>query len=262
MTIYGHSAGATHILALMTSPLAKGLFHKAWMASGSPRYDKLAKDAYNDNLVYLKNTNCSTLDCLLGLSSQQATEAIPWDTFPNWNMYDQYDLPYKLTQFDGSMAIVDGKLTNESANQLKYSISWSCYKMNWATSWENLFMPYANIKGADQPAHPRSLISAFVVCRLHSIIPLVSISDISNVYLASVAAQASLSLTWSQTPKTGFLVTRLNCEHQERLYGKVTSYTLTTVSNEPAHEIMAWDYGIFRPSYSFFKRACAAIQWG
>ena len=33
----------------------------------------------------------------------------------------------------------------------------------WATSWENLFLPYANNKGADQPAHPHSLISAFVV---------------------------------------------------------------------------------------------------
>ena len=34
----------------------------------------------------------------------------------------------------------------------------------WATSWENLFLPYVNNKGADQPAHPRSLISAFVIC--------------------------------------------------------------------------------------------------
>ena len=33
--------------------------------------------------------------------------------------------------------------------------------MNWAMSWENRFLPYANNKGADQPAHPRSLISAF-----------------------------------------------------------------------------------------------------
>ena len=28
---------------------------------------------------------------------------------------------------------------------------------------KKLFMPYANNKGADQPAHPRSLISTFVV---------------------------------------------------------------------------------------------------
>ena len=60
----------------------------------------------------------------------------------------------------------------------------------WATSWENLSMPYANNKGADQPAHPRSLISAFVVRCLDSIIPLVSISIVSSLYLTSVAAQA------------------------------------------------------------------------
>ena len=40
-------------------------------------------------------------------------------------------------------------------------------------------------------------------------ISLVSISEISRLYLASVAAQKGLCLTWSQTPKTGFLVTRL-----------------------------------------------------
>ena len=34
-------------------------------------------------------------------------------------------------------------------------------------------MPYANNKGADQPAHPRSLISAFVVRFLDSVISLV-----------------------------------------------------------------------------------------
>ena len=41
----------------------------------------------------------------------------------------------------------------------------------WGTSWENLFLPYANNKGADQPAHPRSLISAFVSHCPDSIIP-------------------------------------------------------------------------------------------
>ena len=70
-------------------------------------------------------------------------------------------------------------------------------------------MLYANNKGADQPAHLHSLIRAFVVRCLDSIISLVSISKISSLYLASVAAQASLYLTWSQTPKTGFLMTRL-----------------------------------------------------
>ena len=71
-------------------------------------------------------------------------------------------------------------------------------------------MPYANNKGADQPMHPRSLISTFVVRCLSSLVHLVSISEIPSVYLAaSVAAQAGLFLTWSQTPKTDFFVTRL-----------------------------------------------------
>ena len=64
-------------------------------------------------------------------------------------------------------------------------------------------MPYVN-KGADQPAHPRSLMSAFVVRCLDNMIPLVSIPEISRLYLTSVAVQAGLSLPWSQTLKTGF----------------------------------------------------------
>ena len=36
--------------------------------------------------------------------------------------------------------------------------------------------------------------------------PIVSISKIASLLLVSVAEQAGLSLTWSQTPKTGFLV--------------------------------------------------------
>ena len=69
-------------------------------------------------------------------------------------------------------------------------------------------MPYAKNKGTDHLAHPRSLISAFVDRRLDSIIPLVSVSEISNLYLASVAAHAGLRIRWLQSPKTVFFVTR------------------------------------------------------
>ena len=79
----------------------------------------------------------------------------------------------------------------------------------WATSWKNLFVPYVNNKGTDQPVHLHSLISTFVFPCLDSMISLVSISEISSLYLASVAEQAGLSLNWSQTRKTGFLMTRL-----------------------------------------------------
>ena len=65
-------------------------------------------------------------------------------------------------------------------------------------------MSYANSKGADQPAHPCSLISAFVLCYLDSVMSLVSVTKISSLMLASVAEQASLSLTLSETPEDTF----------------------------------------------------------
>ena len=65
-------------------------------------------------------------------------------------------------------------------------------------------MPNANTKGADQPAHPRSLISTFIVRCIDSIIPLVSISEISSLYLAPVAEQPGLSLIWSKFLKDTF----------------------------------------------------------
>ena len=74
-------------------------------------------------------------------------------------------------------------------------------------------MPYMNNKAADQPAHPSSLISAFVVHCLDSIILVVSISESSSLYLASEAEQAGLSQPLSQTPKTGFLATWLIYKH-------------------------------------------------
>ena len=42
-------------------------------------------------------------------------------------------------------------------------------------------MTYANNKGADQPAHQRSLISAFVVRYLDSIICVLAKSEISRL---------------------------------------------------------------------------------
>ena len=74
----------------------------------------------------------------------------------------------------------------------------------WARPWEKCLMSYANNKGADQPAHPRSLISAFVFRCLGSVMSLVSVTKISSLILASVAEHASLSLTWSETPEDTF----------------------------------------------------------
>ena len=59
---------------------------------------------------------------------------------------------------------------------------WSCHTGNCndlSHVMRKSVMPYANNKGADQPAHPCSLISAFVVRCLDSILSLVSIFAMS-----------------------------------------------------------------------------------
>ena len=65
-------------------------------------------------------------------------------------------------------------------------------------------MPYADNKCADQPAHPRSLISTFVFHCFDSIISVVSISKMSSLWLVSVVQQAGLSLTWSKNAEDRF----------------------------------------------------------
>ena len=44
-----------------------------------------------------------------------------------------------------------------------------------------------------------------------STIPLLPKSEISSFYPSSVTVQPGLCRTWSETPKTGFLITRLIC---------------------------------------------------
>ena len=68
---------------------------------------------------------------------------------------------------------------------------------------------FANKTGADQPAHPRRLISAFVIHVLKSIISKLATGEILFFYLVSVAEETGLKLALSDTPKTGFLAKRL-----------------------------------------------------
>ena len=49
-----------------------------------------------------------------------------------------------------------------------------------------------------------SVISAFIVRCLDSVMSLVSVTKISSLMLVSVAEQAGLSLTWSETPEDTF----------------------------------------------------------
>ena len=64
---------------------------------------------------------------------------------------------------------------------------------------------FATNRGADQPAHPRCLISAFVIRCLESIISKLTTNGDSIILLAYVAKQAGLNLTLLETLKSGFV---------------------------------------------------------
>ena len=67
---------------------------------------------------------------------------------------------------------------------------------------------FANKTGADQPGHPRRLISAFVIHFLKITVCKLATGEISIFQLVSVAEKTGLKLALSETPKTGFVATR------------------------------------------------------
>ena len=64
-------------------------------------------------------------------------------------------------------------------------------------------------KDADQLRSSCAADQGLCFCYMDSTIPLLPKSEISSLYPSSVAVQPSLCWTWSETPKTGFLTTRL-----------------------------------------------------
>ena len=78
----------------------------------------------------------------------------------------------------------------------------------WASTRENLSWVFMNNKDTDQPAHPHSLISAFVIGLSESIISCLTYSEISFFQLVSIAEETSLHLALSETLKIGFVASR------------------------------------------------------
>lgn len=107
VTIFGQSSGGTSVWALMTSPLAKGLFHGAVDMSGSYIFNATLEKAESDNLVFLNKTGCKDLACLRRLSTTEILQAIPWEEYPSWAASDLTDLPTR-GRFIGPVAVVDG----------------------------------------------------------------------------------------------------------------------------------------------------------
>ncbi|XP_028811537.1 uncharacterized protein LOC114765545 isoform X2 [Denticeps clupeoides] len=107
VTIFGQSSGGTSVWALMVSPLAKGLFHRAIDMSGSSLFKASLESAERDNLEFLRRTGCKDAACLRRLNISEVLRAVPWQEYPSWASDDLTSLPTKGT-FVGPVAVVDG----------------------------------------------------------------------------------------------------------------------------------------------------------
>ena len=88
-------------------------------------------------------------------------------------------------------------------------LNYSRPTLNYQRYARNSAIGSANKKGADQLAHPRSLISAFAIHKLNSIVSKLAPSEISLFYLISVAEGAGFGRILSETLKTGFVASML-----------------------------------------------------
>lgn len=112
VTVFGQSSGGTLVQALLASPLARGLFQRAWLSSPSAVLNKTSSQASVENRVFLNLADCKDAACLRGLSAQQVMSATPWNVFPYWAMDDLFGMPIK-GRFDGALLVVDGYVLPE-----------------------------------------------------------------------------------------------------------------------------------------------------
>ena len=120
-----------------------------------------------------------------------------------------------------------------------------------------LILPYANNKFADQPAHPRSLISAFAGSFLYSVIPILGKLKILILYLVFVADQAGLSLVCTKPQKTDFLETWLICHGNDNLACTLPSHKGSIeIEGDLYHSCVAC-YLIYLTSPSDAGRVCS-----
>ena len=107
---------------------------------------------------------------------------------------------------------------------------------------------------ADQPAHPRSLISIFIVRSLDSII---FVLPKLQAQASFEAEQPGLRLTRSETPKTGFIETWLNLYFSLFLFQLSTFLDSLFYDSINSHkEFLAQISGIFRTEPRSSKGSC------
>lgn len=78
VTLWGHRAGGTLVTALLNSQPARGLFQRAWIASGSSIFPSVdLGQSENFNKEYVDKLGCQDLACLRNKTAEELWKAVP-----------------------------------------------------------------------------------------------------------------------------------------------------------------------------------------
>ena len=114
-------------------------------------------------------------------------------------------------------------------------------------------------KDADQLRGNREADQRLCFRYTDSTIPLLPKYEISSLYPSSVAVQPGLCGTWSETPKTGFLTTRLICKQTAKAMVRLhvcvdmASFVLRTMSLLKYQKFKQYSKNSF---YNFLDLCC------
>ena len=134
ITIAGESSGCSSVYAILASPSADGLFHRAICMSGAPLYKINYEKAARDNRIFIDKSRCSRVpdkdikECLYNLSKEEIINAVPFHEYPNWAFNGTNDIPKKYEKY-GAMLVLDPVLFKVSPNNMKDLVYPTKYKI-------------------------------------------------------------------------------------------------------------------------------------
>ncbi|GAB6031105.1 hypothetical protein CHUAL_007913 [Chamberlinius hualienensis] len=118
VTVFGHGAGATGILALISSRAAQMLFTQAWITGGSSGFvNKTLREVERNNEAFNRYLMCDNAACLYNKTPEQILNAIPSSEWPFWGMPNHLKLPVVEEQV-AAVPVIDGTILYDSPSSI------------------------------------------------------------------------------------------------------------------------------------------------
>lgn len=119
VTVFGHGSGATGILALVTSTVARNYFTQAWITGGSAHFvNKTLETVARNNEAFNRHLICDTTECLYSKTPEQILAAIPTSEWPFWGLPTHMQLP-RRDDHTAAIVVVDGHIVHDDPVSFK-----------------------------------------------------------------------------------------------------------------------------------------------